>query len=142
MAHSLEVRVPFLDHRIVEFSATLPSELRVSGRRTKVILKDAARGLLPDSVIDKRKVGFFNGSVAPWLTRQAGTLVGDALAGPAPAYASLLDPRAVRAAFSDHVSGRDLSQGRTLFTIAMLELWLQAFSEVRIARPERVLVPA
>jgi len=55
---------------------------------------------------------------------------------------ALLDPRAVRAAFSDHVSGRDLAQGRTLFTIAMLELWLQAFSEVRIARPERVLVPA
>jgi len=142
MAHSLEVRVPFLDHRIVEFSSTLPSRLRVHGRTTKVILKDAARGLLPDAVIDKRKVGFFNGSVAPWLAGQAGTLVGGALTDPAPAYASLLDPRAVRAAFADHVSGKDRSQGRTLFTIAMLELWLQAYSDIRTRRPEPVLVRA
>src|SRR5262249_21836100 len=139
MAHSLEVRVPFLDHRLVEWSSRLPSRLRVNGRTTKVILKDAARGLLPDEVIDKRKVGFFNGAVEPWLTRQAGGLVGDALTGPDPMYGAILDPRAVRAAFADHVSGKDRSQARTLFTIAMLELWLQAYSERRVQRPERVL---
>src|SRR4051794_16620474 len=107
MAHSLEVRVPFLDHRLVEWSSRLPSRLRVNGRTTKVILKDAARGLLPDAVIDKRKVGFFNGAVEPWLTRQARGLVGDALSGPDPAYAAVVEPRAVRAAFADHVSGKD-----------------------------------
>jgi asparagine synthase (glutamine-hydrolysing) len=142
MAHSLEVRVPFLDHRLVEWSSRLPSRLRVNGRTTKVILKDAARGLLPDAVVDKRKVGFFNGSVEPWLTHQAGGLVGDALTGANPAYSAVVDPRAVRAAFADHVSGRDRSQARTLFTIAMLELWLQAYSETRVERPERVLVSA
>ena len=142
MAHSLEVRVPFLDHRLVEWSSRLPSRLRVNGRTTKVILKDAARGLLPDAVVDKRKVGFFNGSVEPWLTSQAGGLVGDALTGANPAYSAVVDPRAVRAAFADHVSGRDRSQARTLFTIAMLELWLQAYSERRVERPERVLVSA
>jgi asparagine synthase (glutamine-hydrolysing) len=143
MAHSLEVRVPFLDHRLVEFSSTLPSGLRVSGRTTKMILKDAARGLLPDAVIDKRKVGFFNGSVEQWLTGQSGTLVGDALTGAAPAYASLLDPRSVREAFADHLSGKDRTQGRALFTIGMLELWMQAFSGThQQASRERVLVRA
>ena len=48
----------------------------------------------------------------------------------------------MRAAFADHVSGKDRSQGRTLFTIAMLELWLQAYSDIRTRRPEPVLVRA
>jgi asparagine synthase (glutamine-hydrolysing) len=143
MAHSLEVRVPFLDHRLVEFSATLPSSMRVRGRTTKALLRDAARGLLPDDVIDKPKVGFFNNAVDPWLRGQASTIVGDALLGHAPHYEALFDSAEVRRAFHDHLSGRDASNGRTLFAVAMLELWLDAFAPVRShRRHENVLVLA
>ena len=59
MAHSLEVRVPFLDHHFVEFAATVPPNLKVNRFRTKLVLKHAARGILPDQIIDKPKIGFF-----------------------------------------------------------------------------------
>jgi asparagine synthase (glutamine-hydrolysing) len=71
MAHSLEVRVPFLDHQPVELCATIPSSLKLRHfGRTKHVLKVAAKGLVPDRIIDKPKVGFFNRSVEGWLRRR------------------------------------------------------------------------
>src|ERR1700689_3054287 len=58
MAHSVEVRPPFLDHRIVEFAATLPAHLKVRGSHQKVLLKDLMRGKLPSSVLRRKKMGF------------------------------------------------------------------------------------
>ncbi len=58
MAHALEVRVPFLDHRIVEFASTLPADLKVRGRQRKIILKEAAKVYLPDEIIFRKKHGF------------------------------------------------------------------------------------
>lgn len=58
MANSLEVRVPFLDHRLVEFAFTIPSNLKLNGFTTKYILKEAAKGILPDEIINKPKEGF------------------------------------------------------------------------------------
>ena len=58
MAHSLEVRPPFLDHRIVEFAATLPASLKIRGSRQKVLLKELMRDKLPASVLRRKKVGF------------------------------------------------------------------------------------
>src|SRR5438093_2990672 len=66
MAHSLEVRVPFLDHELVEYCATIPAALKVRRLETKHVLKLAARGLVPDRIIDKPKVGFFNAAVGSW----------------------------------------------------------------------------
>lgn len=63
MAHSLEVRVPFLDHHVVELCATIPARHKIRRLDTKHVLKDLARGLIPDRIIDKPKVGFFNASV-------------------------------------------------------------------------------
>jgi asparagine synthase (glutamine-hydrolysing) len=57
MAHSLEVRPPFLDHRIVEFAARLPERLKIRGAQQKFILKKALRGRVPDSVLSRPKVG-------------------------------------------------------------------------------------
>jgi asparagine synthase (glutamine-hydrolysing) len=74
MAHSIEVRPPFLDHRIVEFAATLPGALKIHGSRQKVILKDLMRDKLPPSVLSRKKVGFdipahewFRGPLRPLL---------------------------------------------------------------------------
>ena len=58
MAASLEARAPFLDHRLAEFAATIPFNLKLKGSRTKHILKEAARGALPDDIIERKKHGF------------------------------------------------------------------------------------
>src|SRR5690606_29747102 len=58
MAHSLETRAPLLDHKLVEFAATIPPEYRLKNGSTKHIFKQAMRGILPDGIIDRRKQGF------------------------------------------------------------------------------------
>jgi asparagine synthase (glutamine-hydrolysing) len=74
MAHSIEVRPPFLDHRVVEFAASLPSRMQVQGSRQKVILKNLMRNKLPASVLSRKKIGFdipahewFRGPLRPLL---------------------------------------------------------------------------
>lgn len=66
MANSLEVRCPLLDHRLIEFVATLPSNFKLRGIEGKVILKQAVRDLLPESIIKRKKMGF-GLPVAEWL---------------------------------------------------------------------------
>jgi asparagine synthase (glutamine-hydrolysing) len=58
MAHSLEVRPPFLDHRIVEFAATLPPSLKMQGSRQKIVLKQLMKDKLPEMILRRKKVGF------------------------------------------------------------------------------------
>ncbi|MBN1446651.1 MAG: asparagine synthase (glutamine-hydrolyzing) [Bacteroidetes bacterium] len=58
MAVSLEARVPFLDHRLVEFSMNIPSSLKTKNGTPKYILREAMRGILPDDIIDRKKIGF------------------------------------------------------------------------------------
>ncbi len=70
MAHSLEVRVPFLDPNVVELAARVPARLKVHRGTTKYLVKQVARGLVPDEIIDKPKKGFFNHAVGAWLSQQ------------------------------------------------------------------------
>ena len=58
MAHSLEVREPLMDHELVEWLATLPSDLKIRGGESKFLLKSAMRGRLPDAIMDRPKMGF------------------------------------------------------------------------------------
>ncbi len=67
MAHSLESRAPFLDHRLVEFAAALPANWKMKGFNKKYILKQSQKSELPQSVLYKRKQGF-NAPISPWLT--------------------------------------------------------------------------
>ncbi len=74
MAHALEVRPPFLDHRIVEFANSLPSQLKIRGSMQKVLLKTMMRGKLPAQILTRKKIGFdipahewFRGPLRPLL---------------------------------------------------------------------------
>jgi asparagine synthase (glutamine-hydrolysing) len=126
MAHSLEVRVPFLDHHVVEFCARIPSKLKVHGRDRKHLLKKAARGLVPDSVIDKRKIGFFRGATDGWMRAQLYGAMSDHLFGPEPRYAELLDRRAVERLAERQRRG-DTRNVHLLLSILMLEIWLSTY---------------
>jgi asparagine synthase (glutamine-hydrolysing) len=146
MAHSLEVRVPFLDHHVVEFCATIPSHLKVKGLTTKYLLKHVARDLIPDRIIDKRKVGFFAESIDGWFRAQTRGTVSDYLLRPQPSYAEFLEPATVRSLVERHADGSDTSNGKLLLAILMLEVWLASFLPKAAAsppeRPRPIRVPA
>jgi asparagine synthase (glutamine-hydrolysing) len=127
MAHSLEVRVPFLDHKLVEFCATIPPELKVRGMTTKYLLKKVARGVIPDRVIDRPKVGFFNAAVDAWFQAQARGAIKEFLLAPEPRYAQLLDPTEVCGLVDRHAHIPSKRDGQLLLSILMLELWLATY---------------
>ena len=126
MAHSLEVRVPFLDHELVELSARIPAELKVRRLQTKHILREAVRGLVPNWVIEKRKVGFFHGAVSGWFESHAKRSIDAYLLRPDARYADFLDAGAVRDLVARARAGAT-AETHALLSILMLEIWLSSY---------------
>jgi asparagine synthase (glutamine-hydrolysing) len=123
MAHGLEARTPFLDHDLVELAAQCPPELKVA-RGGKGVLKDAARGLVPDAVIDREK-GYFPVPALSHLAEPVLTLVRDALTAPAARERGLFAPGVIDAMLTDPNAHRTNLDGSSLWQLALLELWLQ-----------------
>jgi asparagine synthase (glutamine-hydrolysing) len=121
MACSLEVRVPFLDHELVELAARIPTAHKVRRLQGKHVLRRGSQGLVPDFVLDKRKRGFFNEAVGAWLG--AGDVVDRVLLDRDPAYAQVVDPGVVRRAVGEFRAGRG-GHAPLLLSLVMLELWL------------------
>jgi asparagine synthase (glutamine-hydrolysing) len=141
MAHSLEVRVPFLDHHLVEYCATIPADLKVRRLTTKYVLKEAARGLIPDRIIDKQKIGFFAASVDRWFSAQTNGVITDYLLAPSPRYAEFIDRGTVAKMVARHADGTDTSHSRLLLSLLMLEIWLVDYlPRARRSAAERSLV--
>jgi asparagine synthase (glutamine-hydrolysing) len=125
MAHSLEVRVPFLDHQLVELCATIPSAYKLRRfTRSKHVLKVAARGLVPDRIIDKPKVGFFNRSVEGWLHAQTDGAVSEYLLDPGARVHELVDRTALEALVRSHSHDRGTY---VVLSLLMLEIWLRTY---------------
>jgi asparagine synthase (glutamine-hydrolysing) len=127
MAHSLEVRVPFLDHEFVELSARIPGDLKVRRLQTKYILKQAARGLVPDWVIDKRKIGFFRGSTGGWFNTQARRSIEKYLLQSGPRYADMLEPSVVGELVAHQRVRTEAPERHLLLAILMLEIWMSTY---------------
>jgi asparagine synthase (glutamine-hydrolysing) len=123
MAKSLEVRVPFLDHELVELAATSPTSMKVRHLQGKHVLKRAAKGLVPDFVLDKRKQGFFNEAVPKWIAAEGGATVDRLLLADEPAYAAVLDRAVVQRAVRESRAGNS-GHAPFLLSLIMLELWL------------------
>jgi asparagine synthase (glutamine-hydrolysing) len=126
MAHSLEVRVPFLDHRLVETCARMPDAVKVRGRKTKHVLRVAAKGLVPDFVFDKPKLGFFSGSTRAWLAAGDGAVVDRVLLSPDARYAEILDRSMIEQQISDWRAGAG-DRSQFLLAMVMLEVWLSTY---------------
>jgi asparagine synthase (glutamine-hydrolysing) len=123
MAHGLEARTPFLDHELVELAARCPPELKLADGG-KGVLKRAARGLVPDAVIDRPK-GYFPVPALSHLEGAVLELVRDALHAPAARERGLFRPDAVEAMLSAPNEYRTNLDGSSLWQLALLELWLQ-----------------
>ena len=141
MAHSLEVRVPFLDHRLVEWAATVPSSMKVKRGVSKRVLKTAGLQLLPSSTVNKRKVGFFRSALDTWLVAQLEGAAGERFrTGDAP-YLELLDRSAVDRLIASYRRERTEESARLVFAIMVLDSWLTTFVQratIRDTRPAYV----
>lgn len=127
MAHSLEVRVPFLDHPLVEFCATVPANMKIRRLRGKYLLRHVARGLLPPEIVDKKKVGLFNEAINSWFEAQGRESIRRYLMQPEPAYAAILDPDQVRNLVNRYAAAPSKRAGQLLLSILMLEVWLTTY---------------
>jgi asparagine synthase (glutamine-hydrolysing) len=125
MAHSLECRGPFLDHRVVELAMALPIEqkLRLRGGRSKVVLKQAFAGFLPPAIRNRPKMGF-GVPLDRWFRGALKDEVQAVLLDPVSLNRGLFQREAVATLVSEHTDGRrDHSQ--RLWTLLMLELWFR-----------------
>jgi asparagine synthase (glutamine-hydrolysing) len=140
MACSLEVRVPFLDHELVELCATIPSAQKVHRLQSKHVLREAARDLVPGFVLDKSKEGLFATKLGRWLVASDDVLVRGLLLRRNPAYAAIVDPAAVHRAVAQWRGGGTGNQ-KLLLALAMLELWLTEYLP-RALEPSRERIAA
>ena len=123
MAHSLEVRPPFLDHRIVEFAASLPEHLKIRGLKQKVILKELMRDKLPVAVIGRKKTGF-DIPAHDWLRGPLRPMVRETLNEEAVNATGIFDADAVGALIRDHMERR-VNVGYHLWGLLTLFLWVK-----------------
>jgi asparagine synthase (glutamine-hydrolysing) len=126
MAHSLELRVPFLDPKVAEFAFSLPTELKVRGFAKKRLLRRALGPLLPREIVHGRKQGF-SIPIAAWLQGPLEPLAREVLAPSALARQGLLDPAAVTPILDRHCAGQeDLS--RQIWGLMALTLWFDRYA--------------
>ena len=125
MAASLETRAPFLDHVLVEMAAAIPSNLKLRGATTKAVLKEVARGILPDAIIDRPKHGF-GVPVGRWFRTELAPYAREILLDPATQARGLFRPGAVEALLDEHERGRR-NHGQRIWLLLTLEWWHRLF---------------
>jgi asparagine synthase (glutamine-hydrolysing) len=123
MAASIETRVPFLDHHLVELAFSLPDSSKVRGRRGKHLLREASRHLLPSEVIDRPKRGF-PVPIARWLRKPGNPFV-DVLLDPESLRDGFLDAGFVRQRVERFLAGDEIAV--ELWAMLNLELWRRQF---------------
>lgn len=137
MAHSIEVRVPLLDHKLVEFAATIPPELKLKNGTTKSIFKEAMRGIVPDEVIDRPKRGFAV-PLGDWFRGHLADYVRDLLLSATSRARRVIDPTYVEHLLRLHAAGRPMDM--QLWTLISFELWCRRFLDTaapQLAHEER-----
>jgi asparagine synthase (glutamine-hydrolysing) len=121
MAHSIESRVPLLDHQVVTFAASLPASLKIRDTERKRVLKQAAASILPREVLTRRKQGF-GVPVGDWFRGPLKDFVVDMLQSPRARQRGYFSPRFIDRVVTEHVSGRRDHASR-LWPLLMFELW-------------------
>jgi len=121
MATSLELRTPYLDHRLVEFAAGLPGSLKVRGFRLKVLLKKAVEKWLPHKIVYRQKRGF-SVPIARWMREGLRPLVDETLREDKLNRQGMFNAGFVRRLLEEHWSGR-ADHRKTLWTLLCFQLW-------------------
>jgi asparagine synthase (glutamine-hydrolysing) len=124
MAHGLESRVPFLDHPMVEFAATMPSNVKFKDGTMKQVLKDSMRSELPEIIVDRKDKMGFPTPLTEWISGEAREFVQDTFTAQNALNRDLVDNRKI-------ISGLDKEPkfGRKIWGLLCLELWQQEFHD-------------
>jgi asparagine synthase (glutamine-hydrolysing) len=137
MAHSIEARPPLLDHRLVEFAATVPANARMRDGTTKYLFKRAMRGVLPDDIIDRRKKGFAV-PLSRWFRSEWTTFVRDVLLSDTCTRRGIFNRTYIEQILRLHDSGRNMDL--QLWTLVSFEQWCRRFLD-RSPAPAREPLP-
>ena len=125
MAHSLEARSPLLDHVLMEFAASLPADMKLWGSQKKLILRQALRGLIPDAILDRPKMGF-TAPIRVWFRGELREMAQDLLLSTQAMARGYFRRRSVERLLGDHATGKaDLAE--QLWDLLVLEIWHRKF---------------
>jgi asparagine synthase (glutamine-hydrolysing) len=133
MAHSLEVRSPLLDHRLMELAAGLPGGWKLAGRTTKKVFKDALRPWLPDRILDRPKWGFAV-PLGRWFRSELRHVPREILLDPGALDRGFFRESRVRGLIDEHQSGA-YDHADKLWALIQLELWLRTYVDIRPTTP-------
>ena len=125
MATSIESRVPFLDHKLVEFAATMPDEWKLHNWTTKRVLREAMKGILPESILSRPKMGF-PVPFSRWSREQWNGPIADVLLDGRTRDRGIIDTHAAATLLRDHRAGRTEGWDR-IWMLLNLELWFRTF---------------
>jgi asparagine synthase (glutamine-hydrolysing) len=132
MAHAVEVRPPFLDHRIVEFAATLPQELKIQGAQQKMVLRELRKDKLPATILQGKKTGF-DIPAHEWLRGPLRELMVETLREGTAAYGDLFNAAAIEDVMQRHLA-RKANLGYHLWGLLILFLWMKKWEIQTAAR--------
>jgi asparagine synthase (glutamine-hydrolysing) len=126
MAASIEARVPFLDHELAAFASSLPDHYRVRGMRSKWILREAGKQLLPERILTRPKVGF-RVPVNRWFRGEMRDYLLDHLQGGSSMIRAYFDPKALDHVLAEHLDGRQ-NHEKLLWALLNLEIWHRQYA--------------
>jgi asparagine synthase (glutamine-hydrolysing) len=127
MANSLEARAPFLDRALIEYVAALPDDLKLSGRRTKVVLREAFKEMVPPAIDSRGKMGF-GVPLGTWFRGELRDYVRDRLLAPNARYREFLSAPFVERVVAQHL-GQKRNLGQQLWSLLCFEEWLRLLPE-------------
>jgi asparagine synthase (glutamine-hydrolysing) len=125
MVYSLECRVPFLDHKMVELAASIPARHKLPNGRLKGLSKDSLRGVLPSSIIDRRKRGF-GAPVGAWFKQELAGLRSELLHPTVLERRGFVDPDSVQRMCAAHYRNRE-DYTDLILVLMKLEIWARLF---------------
>ena len=129
MAASIESRVPFLDHKLVEFTATMPQAMKLRGGTTKWILREAMKGILPDEIIHRRKMGF-PVPVGNWFRGTYKHIIDEYVLGSRARERGIFDPGYISSLVARHNAGENHDE--RLWALVNFEIWQRRFVDQEI----------
>ena len=136
MATSIESRVPFLDHKLVEFTATMPDRMKLRGGTTKFVLRESMKGVLPEQILSRSKMGF-PVPIGKWFRGPFKSIVDEYVLSDRALSRDIFAADFVRGLVARHQAGEDHSE--RLWALVNFEMWLRRFfdvEELRAGDPE------
>lgn len=124
MAASIESRVPFLDHKLVEFAARLPERMKLRGLTTKYILRQAMADKIPAEILNRKKMGF-PVPIGAWLRGEFRHLIDEYVLGARASERGIFEPDFVRNLVARHQAGENHAE--RLWMLVNFEIWQRRF---------------